>query len=930
MARAFSQLCAGGARLALKGALTLGSWTLWLGLSLLLLAQAYIASKDELQVPTFVQRALLERLAASGVHITFGHTLFDPSGRVIIENAALTLDGFEEPIATARAIYARIDPWALAVRRFEPLEIRVTGMNVRVPAMLSASGRADDVIQDLDAAIVPDRDAFSIEYLHCHVGSLAVSIQGKIRLGALPGPRGAPLPVAEFFARNYVPLIRRCAAAIGAISAFDQAGLRVRLEPAAGRGTTARTIFIADGVRLSTPVPLRAGRLHATGRWSVLGEAPDSGEVFLSLADIDLPGVKASAQGIEARVEVGSQAGKGAVGDLRLPIKSADLSCAGGTVDGLEFRDAVVALAPTGPDLLRAGPVRVSGKALFWGEPVGFDGVVDPVRGTAQTKFNASVAPETVGFVGARIKRDLGAFVRLTRSVGVEGDLRFDPGWKFGEVSGRLDAAQVFARGVVIDEVRGRFRFDGSRLYAPEAYARIGENFARGSFEEEMATRRYRFLLDGRLRPLDITPWINGAWWQSFFSNFGFPEVPPSASIDLRSCWIDGRQARIFLSVDGPGIVVLGAPFDRVRLTLFSRPQFNDGIRLEVTKGRGAVRGTFTRGLDVDAGPSSYNIDFAGTSNMELAAVAPMLGSGGASLLSPYAFSQPPDLELAGHLSGPKAPGGPHHVLHIGVRSSGVFRYNDFPVEDASFAVDLKDDDVTISQIKAGFAGGAATGRANVRGRGAERRLSFEAALSDAQLDRAILAVGNYSATRSLKAAPAVGSFLNEKASVRLDAAVAANGRLGDPSTFQGSGTAQLQGAGLGEVRVLGLLSDLLRFTALRFTMAHAAFKLNGTRLDFPEVNVTGANSAITAHGSYSIDSHDLDFKARINPFKESRTLPLQFMDAMLAPLAQAFEVQLTGKIEKPTWMFANGPANLLRNLNQPPAIQAPSPLKDR
>jgi hypothetical protein len=574
--------------------------------------------------------------------------------------------------------------------------------------------------------------------------------------------------------------------------------------------------------------------------------------------------------------------------------------------------------------------VRVSGKALFWGEPVGIEGVVDPLRGSAQAEFRASVAPETLAFVGARIKRDLGAFVRLSRPVGVEGDLRFDPGWKFGGVSGRLDAEQVFARGVVIDEVRGRFRFDGVHLYAPEAYARIGENFARGSFEEEIATRRYRFLLDGRLRPLDITPWIKGAWWQTLFGNFVFPEVPPSASIDLSSCWIDGRQARIFLSVDGPGIVVRGAPLDRIRLTLFSRPQFQDGIRLEATRGKGAVSGTFTWRLDFDAAPSSYNLDFAGTSNLDLAAVAPMFGPGGADLVAPYAFSQPPDLDISGHLSGPAAPGGPHHVFQIGVRSSGVFRYHDFPVENASFLVDLKDDDVAISQIKAGFAGGAATGKAKVSGRGDGRRLSFDAALSDAQLDRAILAVGNYSATRSLKAAPAVGSFLKEKTNVRLDAAVAAEGRLGDPSTFQGGGTAQLQGAGLGEVRVLGLLSDLLRFTALRFTTAHAAFKLNGTRLDFPEISVTGANSAITAHGSYSIESHDLDFKARINPFKESRTLPLQFMDAMLAPLAQAFEVQLTGKIEKPAWMFANGPSNLLRGLNQPPAAPMPSPLKDQ
>ena len=929
MARVFSQLCAGGARLALKGAITFGLWTVWLGLALLLVAQAYIASKNELQVPAFVQRALLERLAASGVHISFGHTLFDPSGRVIIENAAVTLDGFEEPIATARAIYARIDPWALAAGRFEPLEMRVTGMSVRVPAMLSASGRPDDVIQDLDAAIVPRGDAFSIEYLHCRVGSLAVSAGGSVRLGALPGPRGAPLPVAEFFARNYVGLIRRCAAAVGAISAFDQAGLRIWLEPAAGRGMVARTILIADGVKLSAPVALRAGRLRAAGRWSLLGDSPDSGEVLLSLADIDLPGIKASARGIGARMDIGSQPEQGNAAGVRILIKSADLSGAGGVVDGLAFQDAIVTLGSAGSDLLRAGQVRVSGKALLWGEPVWVDGVVDPARGAARAQFKAAVAPEALDFVGARIRRDLGSFVRLSQPVGLEGGLRFDPGWKFAEVAGRLDAAGVFARGVVIDEVRGEFRFDGSHLYAPEAYARIGENFARGSFEEEMATRRYRFLLDGRLRPLDITPWIAGAWWQTFFGNFAFPAVPPSASIDLGSCWTDGRQARIFLSVDGPGIIVRGAPFDRLRLTLFSRPQFNDGIRLEVTRGKGAARGTFERRLDLDAGPPSQNIDFSVVSTLDLAAVAPMFGPAGATLLSPYAFSQPPELDISGHWNGPAAPGGSHQVFHIGVRSAGAFRFHDFPVDDASFTVDLRDDDVAISQIRAGFAGGAATGKAKVWGRGADRRLSFDAALTDAQLDRAILAVGNYTATRSLKAAPAVGGILKEKSAVKLDATVTAEGRMGDPSTFQGSGNAQLQGAGLGEVRVLGLLSDLLRFTALRFTTARAAFRLNGSRLDFPEINVTGANSAITAHGSYSIDSHDLDFKARINPFKESRTLPLQFMDAMLAPVAQAFEVRLTGKIEKPAWMFVNGPANFLRNLNQPPATPTPSPLKD-
>ncbi|MGD1030519.1 MAG: AsmA-like C-terminal region-containing protein [Opitutaceae bacterium] len=930
MARVVAQLCLRGARLVLGGAITLGFWTLWLVLSLLIVLQIYIASTNELQVPAFVQQALLERLAVSGVHISFGHTLFDPSGRILIENVAVTLEGFEEPIATARSVYARIDPWALAVKRFEPLETRVTGMTVRVPAMLSASGRADEIIQDLDGAVLSERGALSIEYLHCHVGTLAVSVAGNLRLGARPSLRAAPLPVVEFFARNYIGLIRRGAAALGQISNLDKGALSVRLEPAAAGGAVARSILIADGIKLSAPTPLQAGPMRISGRWSFLDGAPASGEVLLSLASIEAPGFRDSARGIEGRFDVGFPPGPAKSDGPRFAIKSADLSSASCVVEGLGLRDAIVALSSPGPDLLQAPSVRASAQALAWGEPVALDAVVEPARKAARVKFRASVAPEALDFVGARVGRALTPFVRLANPVEVAGDARFDPGWKFADVAGRLDAAKVYARGVMIDEVRGDFRFDGSHLYAPEAYARIGENFARGSYEQEVATRRYRFLLDGRLRPLDITPWIAGGWWRTLFGNFDFSAAPPSASIDLRSCWTDGRQSKIFLSVDSPGPVVRGARFDRVRLTLFSRPQFQDGIGFEAIRRKGSVKGSFARRLDPNAGVASQSVEFSGTSSVDLDAIAQLIGPRGPAMMAPYAFSQPPDLKVSGRLDGPQAPGGSHEALHIEASSGSAFRFHDFPLDSVSFTADVRDDDLELSQVKAGFAGGAATGKARVWGRGADRRLWFDATLGGAFLDRAILGVEDFSAARSKRAAPAPGSFLKDKTNVKLDASVTAEGRMDDPSSFQGSGSADLQGAELGEVHMLGLLSDLLRFTALRFTTAHASFKLNGNRLDFPEINVTGANSAITAHGSYSIDRHELDFRARINPFKESRTLPQQFIDAMLAPLAQVFELQLSGTIEKPSWTFANGPGNLLRNLSQPPSTPTPSPLKEQ
>jgi hypothetical protein len=317
-------------------------------------------------------------------------------------------------------------------------------------------------------------------------------------------------------------------------------------------------------------------------------------------------------------------------------------------------------------------------------------------------------------------------------------------------------------------------------------------------------------------------------------------------------------------------------------------------------------------------------------SNMDLAGLAQLIGAFQPDIgatLQPYAFSRAPDLKVIGHLPGPQAAAGSHETLHIEATTPAPFRYYGFPLEGISFVADVLDDAVAVSQIKAGFAGGIATGNATTSGAASNRRLSFSGSVSDAFLDRAAVILNDYSAANSGKASSAPSSFLADRSNVRLAVTASAEGRLDDPFSYQGSGSAQLQGAGLGEVRMFGRLSDLLRFTSLRFTSARANFKINGSRLDFPEVSVTGAHSAITGHGTYTLDQGGLDFVARVNLLKQGKALPEKFIDAVLAPLADVFEVKLAGKIDKPVWTFANGPSNFLHNLIQQPL--RPSPLKN-
>ncbi|MCX6952797.1 MAG: hypothetical protein NTV51_11615, partial [Verrucomicrobia bacterium] len=115
-------------------------------------------------------------------------------------------------------------------------------------------------------------------------------------------------------------------------------------------------------------------------------------------------------------------------------------------------------------------------------------------------------------------------------------------------------------------------------------------------------------------------------------------------------------------------------------------------------------------------------------------------------------------------------------------------------------------------------------------------------------------------------------------------------------------------------VHLLGALSELFTFTALRFNTAHSTFKIDGTKLTFPDLVLRGANSAIDAHGDFLLDRRELDFKANIYPFQESGNPLKTIVGAVLTPFSNIFEVKLTGTLDKPAWTLLVSPTNLFRS----------------
>lgn len=916
------QPCLQATRLGAQALLTLGCWTLWLILLISLGFHIHILTSSELELPRPLLRAIETRLAASGVSTTFGRTLFDPSGRLLVENVVCHLPAYPDPIFTARALYVRLDPWALLLGRAEELELHATGVSLLLPAMLSPSGRSEELVRNLDATLFPTEQSLVVSHLTFELGTLRISAQGTLPLKPQRHAADAPLPIPAYLAQNFPAIARGLSAVAAQLGQLDHPTLDVVLTPNGSGPALADFTLHAQGLNLTTPA-LTTGAITATTQVPLSAAQPITARLHLTLDELAAPANQITATRLQGHIRAQFQPTTFTASPIDFELSAAEITAAGVTLHAPSLRLTPEPL----PRIVAELNTRVAGL------PLAARAQVDLNVRTADVDFNARVDDGLLDLISDRIGQRVTKWIDFPQPVTIsDAHAHFGPGWKWEKLNARLAIPIINAYHVPITDAHTVLELTPTRWYAPEAFGRIGENYARGSYEHDPATHRYRFLLAGQLRPIDISGWFS-SWWPDFFKTFEFPAAPPPANVEVVGRWgrNTGGESRVIVAAQADSAVLRGAHFDYARARLFIRPHFLEALELNATEGPGSLRGTFTRALD----PITLEwqrFDFALTSNaIELSLAEKIFGAAARDILEPFTFTSPPMLRISGRIDSAKAPTGAHQSIDLNAETNTEFRFHDFPVERLAFNGTLRDDTLTLDRLDLDFAGGSATGRAKVSGTGAQRRVGFDYALKDASLGRAISVLETYVARRKNTPPPAPNRFLAEKSNVRISLALSAEGASADPYSYHGEGSATLDGASLGEVKLLGLLSELFSFTSLRFNAARANFKINGPRLEFADVGLTGSNSAIVGSGSYALDARSLDFKAKIYPFQESSLFLKSLVGAVLTPFSNVFEVKLTGSLEHPAWSFVMGPTNFLRNLTAPaspanaPAAQVPA-----
>lgn len=899
--RPWLKFCWQGTRFCAACVASFALWTLWLALTILLACQIYIASTRELAVPEFLLRSLEERLAASGVRAEFGRARFDPAGHVLLEQARLRLPALPDPVFTARSVYVTLDPWALLLGRFEPRALEVDGANLYVAAMLSPTGRSEPLVQDVAFTLIPGDQHFALPHFAGRLAQMPVTARGS---WLLPTRRDRTQRLPELLARNYPAICRQLVALSNRLSALESPALDLTLTSSETRGAMAEIELLAQGLRLAAPQPITTGPVRLTTRVPLLGDRPVALALALA-ADSVWVGPTTELSRVQAVIR-----GRVAPTPRTFAFERVEVSATAVRGAGLDTGPVTLAAAGSWPVLQTelAGHVQ--------DEPVALAGTVDFARRSAALRVAGRFAPGLVDLIGRRFGRDLRPFIAFRTAPAFDLAVDFSPGWKFAGLHGRVAGDGVDAYRVRMDAFSGHVAFDGRHFRATDALAWIGDNYARGSFEQDFATREFRFLLTGRLHPPAIAGWFR-AWWANFWDDFDFAAAAPEADVDVRGRWGHGPETTVFVFADCTRPVIRGVALDHAIARLFIRPHHYDALEVFATQGGYAARGQFMR-RTAPIGFALDHMEFDFDSSLPLPAAAQLVGPELSETLRPFVFSAAPTVHARGRIDGPASVRGASRLIHVKGHATGAFTLHDFPLQHLDFEAVLDDDRLLVTPLEFGFAGGTVTGSVQSWGPEERRRAGFALSLREGSVREAATALETYSARRRGEPPAANSAYIEGTAQVRMALDLEAEGYTDDPYSFKGTGHASLGGQGLGRVRLLGLLSELLNFTALRFDALRTDFTLEGDKLDFPHVNLTGPDAAVTARGTYQLARKELDFYARVFPFQESRFILKSVVGLVLTPLSGVLEVKLTGRLDKPEWAFVIGPTNFFRSLLAP------------
>lgn len=913
--------CWQGCRYCGRGFWRLVRWLCWLILIFTAGLQVVILTSRNLRVPDFMLREIESNLGAAGLQAEFGDVVFDPVGRILLQDVDLSLAVIGTPVMHADSIYLEVDPLALWWREIEPRQVSFSGVDLLIPAVLSPSGKPEALISGIDATLRPTetRGQLALDHFTARVGSIPLSAHGAIQLPTLrTGPSEPWDQLMSRFSTHYVSACRQAGRQLKHLSALEDLHLRVGLEP--HPEFLARVKLTADASGVTLPAigenPLRGrleqARLTTSFRLTTEAQAlPIDLRIGRLTVDeaLQIEGVR-----VQTELEL-------AAGDLSLTGSALQLSA-----HRVDHAITGVSAVTVRTDLRTLPLIQADVTARLAGEPVALKTDLDATSAAGKVSVAGRVGAPLLNVAAQQIGFDVPSILQWDEAPHLSANVNLGPRGKPLRAEARFSTGEVEARRVPLTATSALVQWHGSTLRADQIMLRTGPSVALGSYEMDTATRDFRFLLRGRLDPPGIQGWFRD-WWVKLFDQFDFTGGLPDASVEVSGRWGAPLETKVFVRADATAPVVRGIPMNRMRTRLFTRPGWADVMHFLAERPMGDVEGSFLRQWRMPDSRRWTRVEIHAGGVTDLSPAPKLLRRAGEALIAPFEFEQPLQLRLDG-IAEREDWGAPvSETFDISGSVEGPWKFKAFPFDGTSFAARRENDRILINKFAAEAAGGRVEGRIELQGEGDDQLVAFDLNLAEASLGETMHDVSAWLAVRRGEKPQDQTEFEKQMADGRLTLALTAEGPTNDLLGLQGSGSAAVTDANFSNINLLGVLSALLERTILNFSTlqlnhANADFTLNGPLVEFSQIKATGNRGAVDAAGTFSMADQALDFTTRVRPFEGGEGL----LDAVFTPFSSVLEVKLGGKLGDPEWTFVYGPTNLLRNLTGENARNRPKP----
>lgn len=875
-------------------------------LSVVAASLLFLVFSSEVPVPGFLTRVLVANLEVEGLGQRIESIKFDSVGRILLKGIHLYSEFYDDPLVVVDQALVTIDLHALLFGQIRAAAVQISGGTLLSPSVVSPSGIPREVLGGMTGSIRLADGGIKIENLRFNVGKAKAMITGSVQL---PERRKTTQPQPGLSAA-IAELIRQIPGIIkiqDSMTPLQAPVARVRVAPNRNQGYDAMVHLLAEGYRDPDGTTVRG--LDATVALTTHRGKVRSIEASGTIASGERTGmVNASSVVFQAKwrrlptrqnpypdqVEIGI----GRLSGYKATLRNITLAGRSRKNDGFTFRAS----------------------SIFGREPIAIEGSVAPESGSAVVAIEGRAGSDWLDRASQVIGSDVTYYADLSTRPIYRAAVTIGPDWSWSKAEFEGMASNFVARGVRLDTAYARGQVTPAGVAVEQIEIRQGRTKASISYQDTFATRNYRFLIRGAMRPLSISRWF-GPWWEEFWNDFEVPEKGGYCDLSIHGNWFGIRQTLVTGQFDADNVAVKSTAFDHAHGNVFIRPHYFDIYNAIATRSEGSIEGGFQL-LFKPGEKLPIEQHFAADSTIDLKSAAVIFGDGGVKMLAPYDYDTPPKVAFLGTVlrTGDKW----DTDISIEIDTDELFRYEEFPLESLQTRVRILNKRVELPEIAATYADGSLSGEALVD----DGILTFDASLKEAVFQDALTIFANY--TRRNKPEPAADTenrFEDRNLGGKLNISLVAKGKLSDFTSYNGVGRFDITEADLGKIHLFGVLSAALestmfKFGTLRFTKASSTFQITRNEAFFPDLEITGPLAAIKSEGSYDIPTGDLDFQARFYPFDRGGLPVFTILDTVLNPFSTFFEIKMTGSFASPKMRVKLGGAENTR----PFATEEPKP----